>query len=892
MRLSFSKQNLGKVAKMRTETKDDRANPARCFEYPWIFSGRLITSRGLRILGISLASIVTFVLISLFPLTGNAQTHRLVVIKIDGLPYRLVDRFVRERNPRTGKSQLPWFEHVFYERGSRVENFYTRGLSLSGPSWAMLDTGQHSQIKGNVEFDRYTLHSYDYLNFVPYYLAYAREERVDMPGVEVLDEVGTPLLLDAYPFDERYMGFQLYQRGLRWTTLQRGLQNRFTTRTPRELVDEWTMGLGVRNIIMDQLERELIEKLSNPRIRYLDFYTTEFDHRTHHNRDAQSQLLALQDLDAILGRIWTAIQKTPQAAETALVMVSDHGTNTDEHLYSQGYNLVKFLGSAAGGGHHVITKRRLMLDYSLKGINPLVPLITSTTDDSYYLKGQSTDYPTALLDFDGNERAAIQFRDSDLNILHILLQQLQRRDLRDPMRRAVTEAFFQTLDRRRTEWGNDIAGLSEELGALRHWMSEQQPIIDKQPKKWTRADTDAGRDLEARRISARVSSARADERNYTEYVRTLSNLLALRRDDFHPEKIKVEEVIAKMAMGDRNSIYELQNYVVGIAPEGLQVTSGGSLDMQRSFKRLDYFSLLHQVTVRNNVQPELSNHPIDFTALRIPRSQIAPFFTADLQSDGDPIWLYGGQDRQALVFSRLDQDDHLSLRYLPISKLEQSANGEIHFEVVSGGPGFPLKIWEDPHLKIPAFATRETWLNDWHTEIEWLQALHKTEYSNGLIGLHEQLARHHLEALDVDQTGLSADERLLRRFHLRKREIAESDVLLLANNHWNFDVRGFNPGANHGSFFRVSTHSTLLLAGGVRTGIPVGVAIEEPYDSLSFMPTMLAILGQIEDERNPIPVLWERGFRRFPGRVIKEALGPQNKLAPSPVAQGSGSAHQ
>ena len=39
---------------------------------------------------------------------------------------------------------------------------------------------------------------------------------------------------------------------------------------------------------------------------------------------------------------------------------------------------------------------------------------------SYYLKGQSTSYPTVLLDFDGNERASIHLRDNDLNLLHIL----------------------------------------------------------------------------------------------------------------------------------------------------------------------------------------------------------------------------------------------------------------------------------------------------------------------------------------------------------------------------------------------------------------------------------------------------------------------------------------
>jgi hypothetical protein len=835
-------------------------------------------------------SFIVLLLIVAFASHAAAQTRRIVTLKVDGLPYRMVDRFVRERNPRTGKSQLPWMEHIFYQRGSRLENFYTRGISLSGPSWAILDTGQHAQIKGNVEFDRYTLHAYDYLNFIPYWLGYAGQVRVDMPGTEVMDEMGTPLLLDAYPYDERYMSFQLYQRGTRWTTLQRGLQNRFTTRSPRELVDEWTMGLEFRNILLDQLERELIEKLGNPRIRYLDYYTTEFDHRTHHNRDLQSQLIALQELDAIIGRIWTAIQKTPQADETAMILVSDHGTNTDERVYSQGYNLVKLLGSAAGGGHHVITKRRLLLDYSIKGFYPLVPLITTTTEDTYYLKGQSTDYPTALLDFDGNERASIHLRDNDLNVLHILLQQLQSKRLKEPLRGAVKEAFFQTLDSRRAKWTEDLAKLQEELGALHRWIAEQQEIVAKQPKKWTKEDSDAGRDLEARRVSARIGSSLADERKYTEYARTLTNLLALRREGFDAARIKIEDVIAKNAMGDANNVYEMQNYVVGIGADGLQLAGNGSLDMQKSFKRIDYFSLLHDVAVRNNVQPGVSHKPIDFISLRIPHAEIASALNGDLRSDDDPIWLYGGEDRQALVLARRDGAGRLSLRYLPIARLKQAAEGRIDFEITQWRAGLPLKIWEDPQLALPqANIARSVWLNEWHTELEWLRALHKTEYSNGLIGVHEQLTQHPVEGLDVDASGISDDERTLRRFRRWQRAMAEADLLLLANNHWNFDVRGFNPGGNHGSFFRVSTHSTLMMAGGSRTGIPRAAVIEEPYDSLSFMPTMLALTGQIEDERKPVPVLLKRGFRPFPGRIIKEVLNATDNPTPS-VARGDSSA--
>jgi hypothetical protein len=820
-----------------------------------------------------------------------AQAKRLVILKVDGLQPDIVDRFVRERNERTGKSMLPWTEHVFYQRGTRLENFYVRGMSLSGPSWSMLDTGQHLQIKGNVEYDRLTLHTYDYLNFLPFYISNIGQRRVDMPGAETLDEMGLPLLVDAYAQDERFISFQLYQRGMRWSTLQRAGQNRFL-KNPRELLDEWTMGFEVRSTVFDQLERELLERLNNPRFRYLDLYITDFDHVAHHNRDRESHLYALQTLDAIIGRIWTAIQRTPEASETALIVVSDHGVNTDERIYSQGYNLVKLLGSGAGGGHHVITKRRLMLDYSIKGFYPLVPLITTTTSDSFYLKGQSTDYPTALLDFDGNERASIHLRDSDLNVLHVLLQQLQRKDLSAPLRVAMTDAFFKTLDGRRDEWQRELSETMEELGALRRANERQRQFLEEQKrlealkKKGSQTEAETVHGEEKLRRFARFDSSVADERKYTEYVRTLTNLLALRRDNFEPRRLKIEDVIARGSMGRHNSIYDLQNYVVGFRSGGPVLAADGSLDLQRSFARVDYFRLLHDAAVRNNVQPEVDSHPVDFVAVRLPREQLAPLLESDFRFDGDCLWIYDGPKNQALILSRYDEAGRLSLRYLPVANLTQDETGAFRFERAEWRAGLPLKIWEDAKLDVPEGA-RSSWLNQWHTDLEWLRALHKTDYSNALVGLHEQLARHRNEAFQTDVPGLTEDERLLRRFRRKQREIVEADLLVLANNHWNFDVRGFNPGGNHGSFFRTSTHSTLMLAGGERTGIPQAMVVEEPYDSLSFMPTVLALTGQLSDGLRPVPVLWNRGFRRFPGRIIKEVLsGTERDQRASPVAEG------
>ncbi|PYS70801.1 MAG: hypothetical protein DMF73_12120 [Acidobacteria bacterium] len=797
---------------------------------------------------------------------SSSRAQRLVLIKIDGLPHRLVEEFANETDPETGKSRLPWVKHVFYERGTRLTNFYVRGMSLSAPSWSILDTGHHLQIKGNVEFDRLTLRAYDYLNFVPFYFENIAQQHVDASGAEVLDELGLPLLIDAYQHEERYQGFQLYQRAVHWSTFGKSVKTRLQRFTgPQDVIDEWTTnGMSFRTFIQDQLESELIEKLSDPRVRYLDYYTTDVDHRTHHNRDRESQLAAIREVDATIGRIWTAIEKSPVAKDTVLVLVSDHGTNTDPNIISQGYNLVKLLGSAAGGGHHVITKRRLMMDYALKSIYPFVHLITTSTSDSFYLKNESTSYPTALLDFDGNERAAIHLRNSDLNLLHILLQRLRSSDLAANVRGAATKLFFMIIDRNRSEWQKLATELSEEVDALRAAITRQQAVVAALPKKWTKADRDAGRDQAAHREAARLDLWIQTEKEYRKYLPTLANLLALRPGNFEPSPLKVEELIARGAMGQPNTLHQLQNYVVGLSPEGLALTDDGSIDTEKSFRRVNYFPIIRGVTVRNNVQREVSNAPVDFIAVRILAADI-PDSLADKNID-EAIWLYKDPERQALLLSRTDPAQGLMLRYIPVRGLSQNGDGTISFETTRWRDGLPFNIWEDARLRITD--DREPWLSAWHNEREWFTAIHRTDYSNSIVGIHEQFSRHETPAMNRDE-GLSTQESLLGRFRQRRRRLVEPDLFIHASNHWNFDVRGFNPGGNHGSFFRVSTHSTLMFAGGENARIPRAARIEEPYDSLDLMPTLLEFTGEANEGR-PRAALAQKGFRNLPGRVIRE----------------------
>lgn len=846
-----------------------------------------------------------------------AGAKRVVVVKVDGLPPDMVDGFIRERDARTGKSLLPWIDHIFYQRGTRLANFYVRGTSLSAPSWSILDTGRHLQIKGNVEYDRLMLGTYDYLNIFPFYISYSLSRRVDMPGPELFDELGIPLLYDAYPYDERFMSFQLFQRGVRWSTLQRGVQNRFTTRTPRELFDEWAVGFELRSVLFEQTERELLGKLKDPNITYLDFYTTEFDHAAHGNRDRATHLRSIHEVDALIGRIWTAIQATPDAAQTALILVSDHGVNTDTRIYSQGYNLVKLLNSKAGGGHHVITKRRPLLDYSLKGVYPLIPLVTSTSADSYYLKNQSTDYPTALLDFDGNERAAIHLRDGSLNLLHILFQQLQSDTTTDTQRRAARFALFSIINRRRSEWRSLHDELTEELLAADRLAARRAREVEAQPKKWTEVDRDKGIDQEARRVSVDRLNLENDAKRYRAYLETLDALLALSPETFEPDKLRIENLIAKNAMGTSNTLRELQHYPVGLSENGLIVKADGTLDMERSFSYVNYFALMTEQSVRNNVQPGVDKHPVDFVAVRLASNLVAQLGDKDedLRAD-EAALLYKDQTHQALVLSRRnaspDGKEKLLLRYVPIKNLLENEDGELSFEIASLTKGLPLALWDDANLVVPntvpidAASTpnvvtisqsasqsasqamtdavsknaRAAWLDEWHTDVEWLDAVHRTAYSNGIIGVIEHFSRHPLSTFAASDSLSETDARLLHRFRTRQRALVETDLFIHANDHWNFDVRGFNPGGNHGSFRRISTHSTLMFAGGDATGIPRGEVVEQPYDSLDFVPTVMRLTNRLSETIN-LPVRWSRTrSEALPGRIIGEVIGETNTNPP------------
>jgi hypothetical protein len=512
-------------------------------------------------------------------------------------------------------------------------------------------------------------------------------------------------------------------------------------------------------------------------------------------------------------------------------------------VYSQGYNLVDWFNSAAGGGHHVITDRHPLTEFKLKGLDPFVSEVITPSRESAYLNSQSSEYPTVVLDVDGNERANIGLRENSLNVVHILLSQLTQKRLVGTVRAAAINALFEVLDRNRARWSARAAEIEQDIQSLRQRIEVEAALVNAEPKKWSKRDRDLGLDKEARRAVERLDRAKSEERADAENLAVRRKLLALTPADFDPGKFKIEDLIPRKSLGELNSIYDLQHYVVGPAEGGLVLAPDGALDLEKSFRTVDYFSALSRISVRNHVQSNFPTRPVDFVAVRVPRERLQRALKPEeSQPLEDGIWLRRSPDRQALVLTRHDSGGQLQLRYLPVANLIEDSQGQLHFDRCDWSPGFPLEMFEDTEI-IPPAESKPQWIGEWHDEREWLKAVHRSKYSNGIIGLAEQL-------LDSPRpTGSEPSrERRVRRL--------STDLLVFASDRWNFNVRGFNPGGNHGSLLRASTHSVLLIAGGKETGLPKGLRIETPYDSLSFVPTILSLMGK-EEPALPGPVIAE-----------------------------------
>ena len=785
----------------------------------------------------------------------STNTTRLVILKVDGLNADLLYRTMAETDSKTGKSKLPWFSHIFAEDGIIFDNFFTRGISLSTPSWSMLDTGVHTIIHGNVEFDRYTGRVYDYLNFFPFVNNYIWLTEVDMPGVEVLDAAGIPMLSDRYPYSEQFQGIQLFQRGLRWTTLGYGLEHRVSTDWVLSVLEQPQAGFGLAEGLNEQTITEMLDKIQGNHALYLDYFSGDFDHISHATSSPEILYQELQKLDTLAGRIWTAIQASSLAEHTLFVVVSDHGMNTSPGIYSQGFNLPDLFNSAGAGAHHVVTNRYQLDQFKLKGMDPMVSRVVNPSKASFYLGGEAEQYPTAWLDLDGNERAAVQLRNSDLNRIHILLLQLKRTDLPAPVRQAAARELEKTINRHRAEWTDLESSLQAEINALGAAIEARKQLlgkIPKDPRKWPAAEKEVGADKTTRREMAEAVSWETEKKAYQNYLDHIQALLDLRPDSKHPLSANISHLMPALALGDQNSVFDLQNYVAGPGPKGLVLDANGELDEAQSFRQVNYFPLLVSQRVRNVPQRELSARPIDFVAVGLPGS-------TSLAEDGSPpafgIWLYADDEHQLLELVRNTKDLE-EIRLIPIKHLSQARDGKVTYDQGEWTDGLPFHLLEDKALRPPEGVEAEKWLSEWHSEVDWFQATYACRYTNGVVGITEEL----LPMTDAMPKRESMSP-LLQQLELRRRELVQADFHIFASDHWNFNARNFNPGGNHGGFLRQSTHSVWMMTG---AGLASGIHYADPADSLNFGSTVMQYAGKAA----PIPKRVLHLPTRSPGSAI------------------------
>lgn len=771
------------------------------------------------------------------PSEPSDTTRRLVILKVDGLNADILYATMAQTDPKTGKSKLPWFSHVFAEGGIIFDNFFTRGISLSTPSWSMLDTGVHTIIHGNVEFDRYTGRVYDYLNFFPFVDNYIWLSQVDMPGVQVLDAAGIPMLSDHYPYSQQFQGIQLFQRGLRWTTLGYGLEHRLSKDWVLSVLEEPQAGFGLAEGLNEETITEMLAKIQGNQALYLDYFSGDFDHISHATSSPEILYKELQKLDALVGRIWTAVEATPLAEHTLFAVVSDHGMNTTPGVYSQGFNLPDLFNSAAGGAHHVVTDRYQLDQFKLRGMDPMVSRVVNPSKASFYLANEAEQYPTAWLDLDGNERASVQLRNSDLNRIHILLLQLKRNDLPSPVRQAAVRELEKTINRHRAEWMDMESSLQSQIDALEPAIEARKQLlrkIPKDPRKWPAAETAVGADKTARREMAEAVSWETEKKAYQKYLDHIQALLALKPDTKRPLATNISQLMPALALGDQNTIFDLQKYVAGPGPKGLVLDDKGELDEAQSFRHVDYFSLLVSQRVRNVPQRELSARPIDFVAVGLAADGLPP------QPDGGPtpefaVWLYADEEHQLLELVR-NANEFEEIRLIPVKRLSQTRDGKVTYETAEWTDSVPFHLVEDPALRLPEGAGVKAWLSQWHSEDEWMRATYACRYTNAVVGITEEL--YPMKDALPKRPSMTP---LLGQLELRRRELVQADFHIFASDHWNFNARNFNPGGNHGGFFRPSTHSVWMMTG---AGLASGIHYTVPIDSLNFGSTVLQIVGK------------------------------------------------
>jgi len=263
--------------------------------------------------------------------------------------------------------------------------------------------------------------------------------------------------------------------------------------------------------------------------------------------------------------------------------------------------------------------------------------------------------------------------------------------------------------------------------------------------------------------------------------------------------------------------------------------------------------------------------PVDWLALVIqqqdfnnPQSQ-----THGLRAISDDVILIDSRRGQALIFQESESGKAI-YRYVPVRDFTQTVSGAVSFELSEAG--------DDP-LGYRAEGADATWFAATHSAKEWIARFSDAVYPNAVPALARIMSFH----------GNAAAKKSTQRF----------DIFLNPKYGYFFapydDVAG-GP-SQHGMLQRESVMGTFLIAG---PGIGQNKRVREPMMTIDVVPTVLAALQRVKENRQPhekgltysTPSLppayrhYNKKATQLPGDVIEEIFeldGSTNRAVAIPV---------
>ncbi|MGH9863695.1 MAG: alkaline phosphatase family protein [Candidatus Acidiferrales bacterium] len=855
--------------------------------------------------------------------TGNLSWRpRLIQIKVDGLSPLLLDALMDPDNPgklarlpdpegfrraiqlfrlETGQRDLlPNFRRYFYEQGARADNMFSATSTLSTVSWAVIETGQPSIVKRHMGFNRNNGYLRGYLDGLRDTLEVIARHSRKTSALWELDQVGVSLLSDAFNPLRRYETPQIYYRLppgaylMDWaqTYLTNGAKNPWAIL--RGHMKRRVEGMDYSEFTEEFLADHLAEKLLEPDFtggERFDYLTVFFsvDHQHHVDPTPENLVHRLVSLDHRLGRIFRGVERSQRRDQTLVALVSDHGAEYEPGAVNLAFPITRAFRTRYFGGHTVAT---VMAEDSIHALTtPIMGIDFPRVYESLFSpygkaaeSGGQDNYVTAFIDNFGNARAEVHLRNNDLNRLHLLL--LARQRPLDENHRARWRERLRSALQDTCPWlAPEVENYRTYHEAARAWVPELKKRID---TYW-------------RDIATRLEQEGQRDAHQLGALTRLENLC--RASDavawLHEHHPAVEELIPKKYLGPRNSLYQLTHYTIGLDADLNWVET--TVDARGRPVPMNYISLLSDFEVPN---PPLSQeaNPVDLMVSSLPTEPLrAALVERGWLEPGrelsEVVWIVPTTHRnlrrggQALLLETPDGQ----LRYLPISSLEQTAEGgfvlQPHQELD------PLGLLYDPEFRSPSSEPAFLWLERFHSQDEWLRATSRTHYSIAplivadIAGLHVQRFLEN-PAFQQTLTGFPSEE--VKQQYLRgvawKYSSQQPDLLLWSSYLWNFASKSHTSGGSHGGLTPPVTRTSFLLWGGRDFHLPAGGVWEEPATTLDVAPTLAHLLRMLDASGRALlqaGAVRERPFLPFAGHAlsfpIPELARPASLPGPVPV---------